>query len=45
MQEVKHFNEVYCDELGSLIDENIERKKDMTDAQYRAGIFREIVMS
>ena len=45
MQEVKHFNEVYCDELGTLIDENIERKKDMSDAQYRVGIFREIVMS
>ena len=45
MREIRHFEEVYFDELGTLIDENIERKKDTTDAEYRAGMFREIVMA
>ena len=43
MREIRHFEEVYFDELGMLIDENIERKKNTTDTEYRSGMFQEFM--
>ena len=43
MNEIGHFPETYADELGTLIDEHIERPRGVTEAQYRAGIIREII--
>ena len=43
MNEIGHFPKTYADELGTLIDEHIERPRGVTEAQYRAGIIREII--
>ena len=40
---VKTINNVYADELGALIDEEIEHPKTMTDAEYKAGIMKELL--
>lgn len=40
---VKTIDNVYADELGIRIDEEIEHPKTMTDTEYRAGIIKEML--
>lgn len=40
---VKTINNVYADEVGARIDEEIEHPKTMTDAEYKAGIMKELL--
>lgn len=45
MNEVRHFEEVYAEELGNIIDENIERRKGTTVEQYHKDALMELVMA
>ena len=40
---VKTVDNVFADELGARIDEEIEHPKTMTDAEYKAGIMKELL--
>ena len=42
---VKEMDNIYADEVGQRIDEEIERPVSVTDEEYRAGIIREMVAS
>lgn len=44
MREIKHLDEVYCDELGVTIDGLIERAPEISDKEYKEFAFADSEM-